>query len=238
MVAYGTISKVHKKSAAYKAARLTKIPDGSSYFLMDTPHNSPRSSPRNSPRVSPRNSPRNSPRGSPRGSPRNSPRGTPRNSPRNSTRNHPRGPSLLYLRRNIHKVKVSIKKKENAAKKLRFARAINNEWLGMPSTINGIINTGEYIYEPFSRPGALEPENIPVSREASLQFDAPTISTINAEDIIEVHARSNDNTACSSSGGARFRFQENAPERNIMIVSDSAGQRVLLDASLLVIRRA
>lgn len=194
-----------------KAAGSTKnIPKGSSYFLMDTPRNSPRNSPRGSPRNSPCNSPRNSPRGSPR----------------------------ILLKRNIRVVKYSNKKAEKDAKELRLVRAFNNALIGMTTKINGIIYTKEYIYAPFSRPGALEPENI-IDRESSLQFDEPSVSsTITVGDIIRVHSRSKSGKACSAIGGDIFRFEKNAPERNIMIVSDPAGQLVYLDASLLCIYRA
>ena len=214
-----------------------KTSDATSVFLMDTPHNSPRNSPRSSPRGSPRNSPRSSPRGSPRNSPRSSPRGRPRGSPRSDIQiSYTKGVSRFFLRRNLHKAKVAYKKERNEAKTLQKTRTLISRLNGTAMPIKGAIYTGLYdeSHTPF---GSNIPQQVYSDRETSLKFDDVATRTIKVGDIIEVHVRSDANTACSASGGARFRFQGNADERNIMRVLDSAGQIVHLDASLLVIYR-
>ena len=186
--------------------------------MMDTPGNSPRS---------PRGSPRSSPRGSPRGSPRSSPR---------SPRNHARGRSLFFLRRNMRAALAAIKREEKTAKKLQRTRSAHNASLGMSTHIAGVIYENDYLYSPFSRHVAQDAVNI-VDREASLQFDEPTTSTIMVDDIIRVHARSNIGKPCSTTGGDIFQFKENG-EGNMMHAADPSGRHVLLDASLLRIYRA
>jgi hypothetical protein len=131
---------------------------------------------------------------------------------------------------------AAIKREKKAAKELQRARSAHNASLGMPMHIAGIIYSGKYPYDPFSRHVAPETINF-IDREASLQFDEPSTSTITFDDIIKVHARNRIGKSCSTTGGDIFQFKGNG-EGNMMRVADPSGQRVLLDASLLRIYRA
>jgi hypothetical protein len=134
------------------------------------------------------------------------------------------------------KAKVANKKEIKKAKILQRTRTLISQLNGTTMPIKGAIYTGLYDenHTPF---GSNIHQQVYYDREASLKFDDVVTRTIKVGDIIEVHARSDTNTACSASGGARFRFKGNADEWNIMRVSDTAGQLVLLDASLIVIHR-
>ena len=248
MVAAGVKITMHKNARiaiglAYKsrAAAQTGLPwrahtaiydaiaPKSSYFLKDTPTPSPCNSPRSSPCNSPCSSICS------RTSRRNSLKMKILYSKCAKSSPSSRCTNFIFLQRNVKKAKLVLKRSHKEAKALQHEYSAKHSSTGAIA-LSGVVLTRWYGYQRFNR--KLYKNNPICDEEASLTFKNVVSSTLMKNDMIRVHARSDTNKPCSTTGGAIYMFQEHDSRKNIMIVSDSAGQLVYLDATMLIIRRA